>query len=585
MTMADERKPDPIPDDAIVRPAGGDADRDDEFDTEETELVAYLDGELNEADARRIEAHLARDPQARAKALALKKTYDLLEYLPRPEPSPNFASRTLDRIPTSKSAPSPALSSPSPRGALAASHGSAPSATPLSPVSSYALASPPARWRPWLVGGAFAVILAMGLGYFGDAAVRSYLHPPDTSLSFEESRLVENLPLYSGVDDYDFLVKLADSDKFAPDAVLLGMPSVVAPAAVVQAAASQPWGNDHKLADAFKALPTARQDQLRDLDRKLYSQSPAERARLYQVLESYAVWLHGLDEPERKAILDAASPALRLAKIHSIREHLWQQQLPATLRNLLDKAENDQKRADLIQQWKTEEQDRRRNWMLARQNWETIRAGRVPWPFDNEAMKNEVNEFIRSVLRIDGNSSGRVTPTEAQMLREAREFAEKNNAWLWYGSDLYYLANKYPALPEPIGTPITRIEDLSKFAKKLTDRKNLRDAQGKWPEFALMIAEDAARAKLTLPFSLGPSRPGEFRPPIEAFLTKTLLPRLTPAERDILKSLEGKWPEYPRKMLDLARKHDLPVPGITLPGSPRKWENTYQPSRPLTRPN
>src|SRR5262245_34562944 len=70
----------------------------DEHDREE--LTAYLDGELDEEQARAIESRLTRDPAARAEADTLQRTWELLDYLPRPEPSPAFTHRTLDRINT-----------------------------------------------------------------------------------------------------------------------------------------------------------------------------------------------------------------------------------------------------------------------------------------------------------------------------------------------------------------------------------------------------------------------------------------------------------------------------------------------------
>ena len=65
-----------------------------------------------------------------------------------------------------------------------------------------------------------------------------------------------------------------------------------------------------------------------------------------------------------------------------------------------------------------------------------------------------------------------------------------------------------------------------------------------------------------------------------------LLSRLlgTADERRDLDRLQGRWPEYPRKFLSYADKYDLSVPGVTLPGSPRKWEATYG-LRPGPRPN
>src|SRR5437879_1458350 len=68
----------------------------------EAALIAYLDGELDSAAARQVEARLAKDPAARARAAELKKSFDMLDYLPRPEPSPNFTTRTLDKLPAVK---------------------------------------------------------------------------------------------------------------------------------------------------------------------------------------------------------------------------------------------------------------------------------------------------------------------------------------------------------------------------------------------------------------------------------------------------------------------------------------------------
>lgn len=61
-------------------------------------LVAYLDGELDEPATAALEAKLSRDPSLRAEADALKKTWELLDYLPRAEPSPSFTHRTLERL-------------------------------------------------------------------------------------------------------------------------------------------------------------------------------------------------------------------------------------------------------------------------------------------------------------------------------------------------------------------------------------------------------------------------------------------------------------------------------------------------------
>ena len=65
---------------------------------ERADLVAYLDGELEGEPARALEQKLALDPDARAEADGLKRTWDLLDFLPKSEPSPDFTHRTMDRL-------------------------------------------------------------------------------------------------------------------------------------------------------------------------------------------------------------------------------------------------------------------------------------------------------------------------------------------------------------------------------------------------------------------------------------------------------------------------------------------------------
>jgi anti-sigma factor RsiW len=65
---------------------------------ERANLVAYLDGELGDADARAIATKLAHSATARREVETLEKTWDLLEYLPRQKASEDFATRTLSVV-------------------------------------------------------------------------------------------------------------------------------------------------------------------------------------------------------------------------------------------------------------------------------------------------------------------------------------------------------------------------------------------------------------------------------------------------------------------------------------------------------
>lgn len=63
--------------------------------TERSNLVAYLDGELADIESRTLAAKITGSVSARREVEALEKTWELLDFLPRPEPSPNFTERTV----------------------------------------------------------------------------------------------------------------------------------------------------------------------------------------------------------------------------------------------------------------------------------------------------------------------------------------------------------------------------------------------------------------------------------------------------------------------------------------------------------
>lgn len=155
-------------------------------DDERADLVAYLDGELTEEAERTLEARLNREPALRAELESLKQTWDLLDFLPRPETSPSFTERTLSRLePVAKSAPVPA--------------------------------GPKRRWRPAAlgVGWAAAVLFAGWLGYGGYQVVVP--REPGEPELVRELRLIENKRFYELVEEIEFLKQLDHPDLFGEE--------------------------------------------------------------------------------------------------------------------------------------------------------------------------------------------------------------------------------------------------------------------------------------------------------------------------------------------------------------------------------
>ena len=146
-------------------------------------LVAYLDGELDDEAARQVEARISTDPAVRAEIESLERTWDLLDYLPKAEPSPNFTHRTVSRI--------------------TAAH--------------VALRTSQQRRRRWLLGTAWAAALLVALaGGYGAVLLLAPHEPTDDEIQ-RHLRVLENRKQYEQIDSLDFLRALDQPDLFGDD--------------------------------------------------------------------------------------------------------------------------------------------------------------------------------------------------------------------------------------------------------------------------------------------------------------------------------------------------------------------------------
>jgi hypothetical protein len=314
----------------------------------------------------------------------------------------------------------------------------------------------------------------------------------------------------------------------------------------------------------FYALPTAQQERLRQLDRQLHELDPATQQRLWAVLERYSVWLERLPPADRRRVLAAADPAERLRIIRALRERQWLDRLPRRQREqlLLLPAE---KRAERIAELRRKERDERRRWAQPQPKAPQQRPRRVG------ELPADVQRFLHEQLW------PRLSATERTQLRKAE------GRWPDLPRTVLQLAERYPVLPAlpPPYVLVTRYENLPLRVRLALPRTALRSRgiweelkahQGPWPDFALALSRTPyARRKGKLP-ALGASRPEEFPPAVRDFLANTLPLHLGRGEADALRKLEGRWPEYPLRLHELARRHRLVIPGMSLPGPRQLWE-------------
>ena len=470
---------------------------------DDPDLIAYLDGELDADESRTVETQLAGDAETRVKAEEYKKTYDLLDYLPKPEPSESFTARTLTKL-------QPVLA-PSPTG-------SAPSLS-----TSGTLPAPRAKLGPEFLLWAVALVAIGGAGYFGHLLAQPYLNPPREAEKFDQADLplIHDLPLYTGVDDLEFLRRLQEADLFDDG------PTTTEASQKLQRDKIS-LAEQQKLIAQFQGYPSARRQQLRTLHKQLEEMPAKEGAALRRSLEAYAVWLDRLPDGPRKEILTAANGADRFEAVLRVRERLWRESLPPSQQKALKTVATVEERTQYLRELRQREETFRREWELTHRQWQPNKSeDQKAWPFNNPALAKSLDEFIRKSFGIDPNlpidkkgelpAPCRLTREELLELKYRHDAAQKEGYWFSYGACLLQLAEQHPMLPEPgKGKPLTHFEQppltpqvmrrLIKNDAPLPQR--FRTTLGRWPDFALEIHKlDAnTKDKDKLP-PLGPCRP------------------------------------------------------------------------------
>ena len=320
---------------------------------------------------------------------------------------------------------------------------------------------------------------------------------------------------------------------------------------------------------AFYALPAEKQHRLRELDRYLHDGDEAAQARRWAVVERYTSWLEALPDSERRQVLQAATPADRLAAIRAIRERQWLGRLPRGLRDELDKLPPD-RRAARIAALRREEKQQRREWQGLGPAGDAIR------PVSLSQFPKDVQEFVSHELQ------PRLSEREKEELRQA------NGKWPDLANAIHRLAGRHPVLPPLPSGKIVMMSELPPSFRKMLPRdkakakgkgafrqpKEVKQAAGKWPDFAMAATKwyrDTHRDKVPPP--LGASRPGELPRDAQVYVKSRLMPQVTAQQREELRRLEGRWPEYPRRLHELARQRFLVIPGMSLPGPRELWHH------------
>jgi hypothetical protein len=317
---------------------------------------------------------------------------------------------------------------------------------------------------------------------------------------------------------------------------------------------------------AFQALPADRQEKMRQFDRALHEEDSETQKRLWEVLERYVAWVDRLPEADRKSLDDTAERTEKLAVVRELRQKEWIDRLPEAERKdlLLMSAPMQAKRVAVLRE---EERKNRQDWA----DWANALKTRSN-PGSRPKRPASMDDFPPSVQTfVDKLLKPMLSDEEKERLKNAE------GKWPRLANTILELSEKHPVLPPLPAGPIDRFNHLPKEAKDFLSNKKkvqeeLHKGAGKWPQFALAVTELMKREKQALP-PLGASRPAEFYENVQTFLKEKFEPALTADEKAKLHGAEGRWPDYPQRLLELAHKHNLIVPGMSLPGPRELWNN------------
>ncbi len=244
----------------------------------EEQLVAYLDGELDEQSSRRIEELLAADPTVRQKLEQLDRTWELLDELGQSPVDRDFTETTLEKV------------------AGAAEED----------VERGRAEIPRRRRRRWLIAG--GGLLASGLAGF--LTVTLFWPNPNRQL-LRDLPVLGSLDQYNQIDDVEFLRLLRGEGLFAKA-------SAVETRFAKGRIENMTPDEKHELArrwDRFAALEPDEQERLRQLHHQI--ERALHAAELRQVMQHYYEWLKTLQPYIRAELLDMP-PAKRVERIKGI---------------------------------------------------------------------------------------------------------------------------------------------------------------------------------------------------------------------------------------------------------------------------
>lgn len=257
------------------------------------------------------------------------------------------------------------------------------------------------------------------------------------------------------------------------------------------------------------------------------------------------MWLEHMDNHDRKAALTA---------LRSFRA--WLEDKPQAFQSRLMKLPL-KERQDLIDRTRQRERD-------------GPLSGLIHPSVSSEPWIDDCREFlsIKLMPRL----------TEPEIVNLERAAAGDRKEWLVC---LARLAHDHLHLPQGKSSVMTLADLPPDWISRVHSmapetQKRLQSHEGRWPDFAISVYQTASEHPPVPMTPLGPCRFEELPLPWQSALaTRFPFPQIDP-ERRRLEEASGRWPDYPRLVLEQLRRRGSAFNPVRLPGPTQVWRSAFE---------
>ncbi len=267
------------------------------------DLVAYLDGELPDAQAQQIDQVLARSEVARHEVEALARTWEMLDVLPTLKAPPEFTERTMSTL----------------------------------KVAEVPFNLNEQSWFIYLKQAMLVAVWVLALsvsGWFGFQVTNAWIENPSQQMLTDLPTL-QDFDLYQEVESFDFLDKLHKSKLFdeAADKPDVAGSATRSTAAITGATIRERHEQVARMSQverdrlqrnvqAFQQAGPVKQAEYRHLTAQLL-ENKQTGGHLSSLLQIYSAWLHTLTPSQREELRLATDSGKKLILVQKFKEEQY----------------------------------------------------------------------------------------------------------------------------------------------------------------------------------------------------------------------------------------------------------------------